>query len=63
MLLRLIAWVALLTAGVAVFMAFTTGQPMIFGPAAVQGVVAFAVLMALAKIVDSLETIAANSKK
>lgn len=63
MLLRVIAVFALIATGFSVFMMFSSGQPMMFGPAAIQGVVAFAVLMALANIVDSLKAIAENTKK
>ena len=63
MLLRIIAGGALIGSLFALFMAFTSGQPMNFGPAAIQGLVAFAVLMALAEIVDTLKSIAENTKK
>ena len=63
MLLRLIAALALLSTGLALVLAFLTGQTEIYIAAAIQGVVAFAVLLALANIVDYLEIIAENSKK
>ncbi|MGC8202300.1 hypothetical protein ACP2AV_06300 [Aliiroseovarius sp. PTFE2010] len=63
MLLRLIAVFALLGSLGGVFMAFNSGQPQAFGPAIIQGIVAFAVLWALANIVDFLEVIAENSEK
>ncbi|GKY87466.1 hypothetical protein STA1M1_13350 [Sinisalibacter aestuarii] len=63
MLLRGIAVWALIAAAASIYLASQSDEPMNFTPAAIQGIVAFAVLMALARIVDALETIAENTKR
>ena len=63
MLLRVMAAGSFIVMIFAIYMAVTSGTPMMYGPTAVQGLVAYAVLLAIAEIVDNLKIIVENTKK
>ncbi|WP_162798484.1 hypothetical protein [Sulfitobacter sp. SK012] len=63
MMLRILAFGALFSGAFGIFLGFSLDQPWMYGTAAIQSIVAFAVLMALAEIVDRLRTIAEKTKQ